>query len=355
MANPDLQPQSDLQPTRKIEVTLGKQPEVVYPTQFGLSQAELRREKEQLDPLSAEISLFTNQFYLQQLVLPPRLRSGLHIRFLESATAFGLQPLTDNRTELSLEDIQSVMTQLGVSHERAASYLALRKIKKDIGGINITSRSYQKIHNLFGDVMDLLVRWASRISVIGNGLSRFPEQLSQDHPDKQVVAADLLHYRFALRDLNLYLTQWAMRFPQLPIPLYLQAARQEITGLLDAERQLPNLELAPPFRFSSDDEPAPAFLRDTSLEVNVMGPPFTTIRQQLSALTPGRGVLLSVYDGPRDALPAGWRLIRLRHRHEGQEKPTKNVLIVPTEVEDEELRQLISLIDAEYSDQQRSD
>lgn len=330
-------------------VRVQQKSDVVYPSQFGISKEEMDKETELMRPHRAEIKQLTAELYALQEQQPAELRSGIHIRFGEKSGYFAMVPWTASETELSEAELESVKQEQGVDGEAAEQIAAMKKLKKDIGGVGITSRNIEDVNRMFTSEFPALLAWADKITVIGNGLSILPLEIKQTHPDKTVVGGDLLNYRLVLRDLNMFIQMWQRQFPQLPLPSYITKTKEVVTQLLDNEQLLDQFTVAQPYRFSSANsaEGIPTELLDTNLALNIMGPPLTTLHQQLAMLEPGNGVLLSVFEVNENDVPDGWRVIRLARHKDGVQQLTKNVLFVPQEIINPALATLVQRIETE--------
>ena len=183
-----------------------------------------------------------------------------------------------------------------------------------MGGYGIRMRSLDEIDAFLPGAKERLLTEPGKIVIMGNGLSIAPlevykiRQASGNTSDITVV--DLLNYRVLLRDLDsLKHSLDTAHVSMASINIGSQNCRQ----LLDAER-LGEIRLIS-YAFGSGSTPPE--VQHADLAINVMGPPPSTLEEQLQCLNPD-GELLSKNIGDDPIVPKGYtvRMIRSKGKQE---------------------------------------
>lgn len=165
--------------------------------------------------------------------------------------------------------------------------------KQHIGGANITKRNLESLDKLM--VAFIAKKQPKKIVFIGNGFSKAPAQIKDVLPKTQVVIGDLFNYS----KLEKAFAAWIKIIKQNYgyIPSTIQEIYENITALQK------KTTITPPFKFSHNGgvHQLPRDFLNSDIVVNYMGPPISTLQQQLAMLKSG-GYLFVFFDNTGNSL-----------------------------------------------------
>jgi hypothetical protein len=170
------------------------------------------------------------------------------------------------------------------------------------------------IRKSFGTFLDQILEKPDvhKVTFLGNGLSQAPVELSREFMDKgkqlEVVLVDLFSYQDFQHALQELARHWQSTFEADHLTLHPQLKLfQELTQqLLEGK-----VTVSPKYRFQvepSSFTELPAEVQGTQVVVNVMGPPFSIIADQLRVFPDtGPAYLFTVVDVEEVEMPTGWQ------------------------------------------------
>jgi hypothetical protein len=282
-----------------VEVPVRQVRSVVYPGQYEVSGIEAYR------PYSKRIQTLITEFHHEEP------KTGLRITFSENNLMFALVPQLSETVMLRREDTIA-------KSEHEVEFQALLEAKKGIGGIGVTARNLASIRKNFGETLDQILEkpGVQNVTFLGNGLSQAPLELSREFAAKgrelHVSLVDLFSYQDFLQSLHNLEERWHAAFAEEQLALHPQLALFK-----DLARQIVDGEVsvAPKYRFQVEQSAfteLPEEIQNTQVVINVMGPPFLTIADQLRVFSDdGPAYLLTVVDVEEVVMPPGWERLDL--------------------------------------------
>ena len=238
-------------------------------------------------------------------------RIGLRIIFSEKQLLFSLVP------ELPASVLLPSELLIGKTQQEL-DFEALRKANEGIGGIGVTARDLKSIHKSFGSYFEdvLMNEHVRKVTFVGNGLSLAPLELAQQcrvqGKQLEVAVVDLFSYQALNEALSALEKSWQLEFPVNSLHLHpqLELFRELVSSLLAGEVIVSpkyRFQVEPPSGESSVNAALPAEIQDSQVVVNYMGPPFSTIIDQLRIFSASGPVyLLTVVDVEEVQIPPGW-------------------------------------------------
>lgn len=184
-------------------------------------------------------------------------------------------------------------------------------VSSHVGGIGITSRSFEKVKKLLPSLSHALYHEYGKIIVLGNGLSDFALTLAKFHElgylREEPIIVDLFDYEKLFQDF----LEIAKLFVEAQLPL--APFMPDFHTLFQIKKARENHNLQAVVHEVGRDNP-PACIQDAPLIVNCFGPPEHTLAQQAKLLAPG-GMLLFTNIGNLHNRPTYLHALGAHYRH----------------------------------------